>query len=215
MRGLFIVFEGIDGSGTSTQSTLLHEYIKNQGMRCHLTAEPSSGPIGTLIRSGMSGRVMFSKGGNPFYSSADLFDEQMAYLFAADRHDHLYNPVDGVVKMLEEGAIVISSRYFFSSYAYHCSSRSDYDFVKMLNSRFPNPDLVVYMDNAVDVSIDRISSRAVADEYENKHKLEKVRENYLRLFDGYNGDLLRVDASDPVGEINKKIVEKVEGLFLK
>ncbi|MCX2522735.1 dTMP kinase [Larsenimonas rhizosphaerae] len=211
MKGFFVVFEGIDGSGTSTQSKLLYDYLTSKGIRCHLTAEPSAGPIGTLIRHGMSGRTAFSKGKNPFLEQSDLFDEQMAYLFAADRHDHLYNSLDGVVGLVEDGVVVISSRYFFSSFAYHCSSKEEYEFVKELNSRFPNPDLVVYMDNEVNVSVERMSSRAVVDEYENKEKLEKVRNNYLNIFDNYDGELLKVDANSPVSDIHCDIVNKVLG----
>lgn len=213
MSGLFIVFEGIDGSGTSTQSKILCDYINKKGYKCHLTSEPSPGPIGTLIRNGMNGRVQFSKGKNPLSLDSDLFDEQMAYLFAADRHDHLYNPVDGIIKMVKNGDIVISSRYFFSSFAYHCSSEEDYDFVEKINSKFPSPDLVIYMDNQVHVSIDRINARAVRDEYENKGKLDIVRYNYNNFFKNYDGDVLYIDASRDINDIKNLIITKVDGML--
>ena len=150
IKGMFIVFEGIDGSGTSTQAEMLNNYFLNNQKKCHLTSEPSSGPIGNMIRQAFKGRLNLSKGVNPYIDGGDLFDEQMAYLFAADRHDHLYNEIDGVIKLVNQDAIVISTRYYFSSYAYHCNSDADFELVTNLNSRFPKPDLVVYLDNTVD-----------------------------------------------------------------
>ncbi|TFH88463.1 dTMP kinase [Billgrantia azerbaijanica] len=208
MKGAFIVFEGIDGSGTSTQSALLRDYLVRKNLFCHLTSEPSPGPIGTLIRQGMSGRTLFSKG--KLEEKFDLFDEQMAYLFSADRHDHLYNPVDGIVRLVEEGKIVISSRYYFSSLAYHCTTKEDFDFVYGLNRKFPPPDLLIYMDNDVQLSMSRIQNRASKDEYENQVKLERVKRNYQEIIEGYIGDKLVIDASKPIDKIHDSIVTEVE-----
>ncbi|MGR5963616.1 dTMP kinase [Bacillus cereus] len=175
MKNLFVVFEGIDGSGTSTQSSLLRDYFVQKNQNVKLTAEPSSGPIGHLIREGLKKRVVFSE-------NTKHFDHQMAYLFAADRHDHLYNDVDGVYKLLNEGNHVISTRYYFSSLAYHCASIEDFKLVKGLNNEFPNPDLVIYIDNPIEVSLQRLQQRTVQDVYENKEKLLKVKENYKKNF---------------------------------
>ncbi len=212
MKGKFIVFEGIDGSGTSTQAELLVQYLRNKKRTCYLTCEPSSGPIGNLIRQGMKGRVSFSKGANPIQEKGDLFDEQMAYLFAADRHDHLYNAVDGVINQVKNGAFVVSTRYFFSSFAYHCSSEEDFSLVKALNSKFPNPDLVIYMNNPVRESLKRMSIRAFSDEYENEVKLNLVSANYKKVFNDYEGNYLEVDATADIEFIHKRIVEVVEAL---
>ncbi|MEH6357456.1 MAG: dTMP kinase [Pseudomonadales bacterium] len=212
MSGKFIVFEGIDGSGTSTQAELLLQYYRRNKSTCYLTCEPSSGPIGNMIRQGMKGRITFSKGENPVLDKGDLFDEQMAYLFAADRHDHLYNSVDGVINQVNSGAVVISTRYFFSSFAYHCSSEEDFTLVKTLNSKFPNPDLVVYMNNPVSESIKRMSVRAFADEYENEKKLKQVSNNYRKVFSEYDGAYLEIDATDDLEKIHQQIVERVESL---
>lgn len=210
---MFIVFEGVDGSGTSTQSELLNNYFKNKGDVSFLTCEPSSGPIGNMIRQGMKGRVTFSKGDNPLLKDGDLFDEQMAYLFAADRHDHLYNPVDGVIKQVSNGAVVISTRYYFSSFAYHCSSEEDFTLVQALNSRFPKPDLVIYLDNPVEESLKRMSTRAFADEYENEKKLIQVKSNYSRIFNEYDGELLMLSATQSIKSIHQSIIDKVESLL--
>lgn len=213
MKGKFIVFEGIDGSGTSTQSQLLDAHLSNLGIKSHLTCEPSNGPIGSMIRQIFKGRISMPTGANPLTPASDLFDEQMAYLFAADRHDHLFNMIDGVYSLINKGHTVISTRYFFSSYAYHCTSNADIEFVKTLNSRFPNPDLVIYLDNPASVSVSRINRRAFKDKYENSHKLLKAKENYDSLFRSYMGNLLILNATDKVDEIHQKIINRVEKDF--
>lgn len=210
MKGKFIVFEGIDGSGTSTQAEMLKNYFLRKEINCHITSEPSNGPIGNIIRQAFKGRLSLSKGCNPYIDGGDLFDEQMAYLFAADRHDHLYNPIDGVERLLDTGAFVISTRYFFSSYAYHCRSTSDFQLVANLNSRFPNPDLVIYLNNPVNVSMARMKGRAFKDEYENEQKLNLVKNNYEQIFRDYNDELLIINAENNSAGIHEIILNKVD-----
>ena len=203
MKKLFIVFEGIDGSGTSTQANLLKEYFLNTASKAAVTSEPSDGPIGHLIRQGMKKRVRFT-------DDIQRFDEQMAYLFAADRHDHLYNNVDGVFKLLNDGFHVISTRYYFSSLVYHCNSREEFGLVKKLNEKFPNPDLVIYLENSVDVSLSRIRNRSFADIYENKDKLIKVKNNYEHVFSEYHGLFLRVNADEKIDVIHNTIINFIK-----
>ncbi|WP_131107508.1 dTMP kinase [Pseudomonas sp. Sample_10] len=213
MNSKFIVFEGIDGSGTSTQSELLKKALTAKNILCHLTCEPSDGPIGNMIRQIFKGRISIAKGSNPNIDSGNLFDEQMAYLFAADRHDHLYNNIDGVLKLKAEGAIVISTRYYFSSFAYHCSNPEDFNLVKTLNARFPEPDLVIYLDNPAKKSIERINERAFRDEYENTEKLLTAKNNYEKIFQEYKGKILKIDATESIETIHKKIMLEVETLI--
>ncbi|WP_102264778.1 dTMP kinase [Mesobacillus jeotgali] len=203
MKNLFIVFEGIDGSGTSTQANLLRDYFINKDKKAVLTLEPSSGPIGNLIREGLKERVAFC-------TDSARFDQQMAYLFAADRHDHLYNDIDGVFKLLKEGKNVISTRYFFSSLAYHCSNEEEFHFVKGLNERFPNPDLVIYIDNPVETSLQRLQLRTVQDVYENKEKLVMVKKNYEKIFSEYDGTICIVRGDNNPDDIHKEIVKFIE-----
>lgn len=165
-----------------------------------------------MIRQAFKGRLNLSKGKNPYLKDGDLFDEQMAYLFAADRHDHLYNQVDGVEKLLNTGASVISTRYFFSSYAYHCRSESDFQLVRSLNARFPNPDLVIYLNNPVKVSMERMKNRAFKDEYENEQKLSLVKKNYDTVFQNYEGKLVVIEATNTPVEIHNSIVDAVRDL---
>lgn len=207
MRGKFIVFEGIDGSGTSTQSALLLSALQKLNIKCTDTCEPSEGPIGNLIRQIFKGRVKVSEGKNPDRANGNLFDEQMAYLFAADRHDHLYNEVDGVHALLERGVSVICTRYIFSSIAYHCASESDLSFILDLNKNFPQPDLVIYLDNPTGESIKRIESRKFKETYENEEKLKIAKANYAKAIDSYTGALTNIIATKPINEIHDEILK--------
>lgn len=207
MKPLFIVFEGLDGSGTSTQSRLLVKHLcDGLGTRAHLTSEPSGGPIGQMIRSALSGRLQFS-------SDERVYDEQLAYLFAADRHDHLWNDTDGVMRLLERGSHVVSTRYFFSSFAYHCHTDAELAFVRSLNAKFPDPDAVIFIDVGVDVSAQRLAERPHLDRYESVEKLHAVRAAYERSFETYSGPFLRVDGTEPADAVHARITMFVESLL--
>ena len=206
MKNLFIVFEGIDGSGTSTQASLLKDYFIERGNRAVLSPEPSGGPIGKLIRKIMQNNIIVINDDNKF-------DEQMAYLFAADRHYHLHNNVDGVLKLINDKINVISTRYYFSSLAYNCYNPEDFEFVSSLNQKFINPDLVVYIDLPIEVSLTRLSDRSSRDVYENKDKLRKVRKNFQSIFNNYDGLILKVDGTKLKDSIHQKIVSFLENNF--
>ncbi len=186
-KKLFIVFEGIDSSGKSTQAELLKKYFIESGEQAVISSEPSNGIIGNLIRQALKQRIFFCR-------DRDLFDEQMAYLFAADRHDHLYNDIDGVFKLIKDNFHVISTRYYFSSLAYNCDTTEEFQFVSKLNDRFPNPDLTIYIDLPIEVSLARLKERSLQEIYETKAKLTKVREQYQRIFANYSGKAMRADA---------------------
>ena len=204
-KKLFIVLEGIDGSGSSTQSEMLKEYFVSQGEKAVISPEPSSGIIGNLIRQALKKRILFTE-------DADLFDEQMAYLFAADRHDHLYNDVDGVFKLINDGFHVISTRYYFSSLSYNCQTPEEFEFVSNLNHKFPNPDLAIYLDISPEVSLSRIKDRSLKEIYETKDKLSKVRKNYQNIFDDYLDNLLIIDGTEDKTKIHKKIIDAIQSI---
>lgn len=189
VTGLLIVFEGIDGSGTTTQAALLHDWLLRCGRRAVLTSEPTSGPVGSLIRQVMTGRLTFS-------GEADHFDRFLAHLFAADRYDHVYNETDGVQKWRNEGVDVVSTRYYFSSLAYHADNEQARCRVAQLNDGFPEPDVTIYLDCPVDLALHRLRrARQFTEHYENPKKLNVVKHNYDEVFRDFHGMLLRIDAS--------------------
>ena len=205
-KKLFIVLEGIDSSGKTTQAELLKNYFIAEKQQAVISPEPSSGIIGNLIRQALKQRIVFSK-------DRHLFDEQMAYLFAADRHDHLYNDVDGVFKLIRDNYHVISTRYYFSSLAYNGDSEEQFDLVKKLNNRFPDPDLTVYIDLPIEVSLARLQKRGLREVYETEVKLTKVRERYRQIFTEYQGQAIALEGTQEPEQIHQQIVERVEAII--
>ena len=199
----FIVIEGIDGSGKSTQAELLQQYLIAQKQKVVISPEPSNGIIGNLIRQALKKRVFFTA--NPH-----LFDEQMAYLFAADRHDHLYNDIDGVYKLIDDGFYVISTRYYFSSLAYNSQTSQQFNFISKLNHKFPPPDLTIYLDISVDVSLERTKNRSLKEVYETKEKLTLVKANYEQIFSNYSSKLLIVDGTKKQDCIHQEITNFIQ-----
>lgn len=207
MKSLFIVFEGIDGSGTSTQANLLKEYYIAQNHQAILSPEPTNGVIGKLIRQAMQIPII------PIQNKKK-FDEQMAYLFAADRHSHIYNDVDGVLKLTQQdNCHVITTRYYFSSLAYNCNTPEEFEFVSQLNARFPQPDLVIYLDIPVHVSLDRLTERHQREVYENEEKLSYVRDNFINIFSNYQGNTLIIDGQNTRDSIHHQIIQYLEAKF--
>ncbi|MEL6931435.1 MAG: dTMP kinase, partial [Cyanobacteria bacterium J06600_6] len=170
-----------------------------------ISPEPSNGIIGNLIRQALKQRIVFS-------ADQDLFDRQMAYLFAADRHDHLYNDVDGVFKLIKNNYHVISTRYYFSSLAYNCESTAQFDFIQKLNDRFPDPDLTIYIDIPIEVSLQRLQKRSSQEIYETKAKLTKVREQYQQIFSDYQGKAIAIDGTQNLQTIHQQIVTLVNDI---
>lgn len=197
-KGLFIVFEGIDGAGSSTQAQMLQEYFTRIGQKSVISPEPSSGPIGKLLRTFLAGNTNFD--------DQDLYDQQMAYLFAADRHYHLYNNSDGVYSLTTDNINVISTRYYFSSLAYNGKTEKDYDFVNILNQKFPPPDLVIYLDIPVELALQRMCDRPLKEIYETQEKLLKVRERFGKIFADYPNKILKLDAKESQNTIHQIII---------
>ena len=202
-KKLFIVLEGIDSCGKSTQAELLKNYFLDRGDRAVISPEPSSGVIGNLIRSTLKKRVFFT-------DNKAKFDEQMAYLFAADRHDHLYNDIDGVFKLIKNGFHAIVSRYYFSSLAYNSHTSEQFKFVSRLNAKFPNPDLLIYLDIPIKTSLIRLQKRSFQEVYENEAKLTKVKENYQQILDNYQDLSLILDGTKDEQDIHQQIVKFIQ-----
>jgi dTMP kinase len=167
-RPLFIAFEGIDGSGKSTQVRLLAEHWQSRGRRVHQTCEPTAGPIGGLIRESFSHRRHFD-------------DRVIAGLFVADRLHHLLEEEEGILARLERGFDVISDRYYLSSYAYQ-GAHMPMDWVigaNALSAGLRKPDLHIYVDLAPERSMERLLlSRPSLERYETLHNLEAVHRQY-------------------------------------
>jgi len=200
-RGGLIAFEGIDGSGKSTQVKLLTEELARRGFPCCATREPTDAPVGSLIRQIMTGRLR-----------AD--NRVTAALFAADRLDHLLNETDGVARKVRDGVTVVTDRYYFSSYAYHAVDM-DMDWVIEANrpsAEILRPALTVFLDVPVETAFARIeASRARMELYEERARLNRVRENYFAAFEKLAGveRVAVIDGSAGTGAVARQVWEAV------
>jgi len=172
-RGKFIVFEGIDGSGLTTQAELLRNWFLKQGLECYLTKEPSEGPAGVMIRLALSKRLTsFHKTGQ----HVPLDNLALALFFAADRIDHLST---AIMPRLEMGVNVISDRYYLSSFAFQ-AIQADLHWIRSINSKCEKPDLTIFLDVPAEICKKRMErQRWHVELYEETDRLEEVHLNYL------------------------------------
>lgn len=171
-RGRFIVIEGIDGAGKTTQIEILAEKLREEGRVVHVTAEPTASVSGGLLRDALGG-------------ISNRTTCEMAALFVLDRIFHNVNP-NGINAMLEKGIDVICDRYYYSSLAYQ-GSQTDFDWVKDMNLNCPEiriPDICVFLDLAPNESLKRISKgRTTTELYEKLDTLESVRKRFFDVFE--------------------------------
>ena len=204
-RGKFIAFEGIDGSGKSTQIQLLSEKLLEEKIYFYTTMEPTDSPIGSLIHQIMTGRIKTD-------------NKVIAGLFVADRLDHLLNDVNGIIGKINEGITVISDRYYFSSYAYH-SIDMPMEWVIKANSQSSallKPTVTVFIDVDPDVAVERIAKNRYQQElFEKKSRLIKVREKYYEAFDKLKDEeeVIIIDGNRSVSEIADDIWKEVAHYF--
>jgi len=170
-RGRFVVIEGLDGAGTTTQARLLGERLRAAGGAVHVTAEPSGGPVGGLVRQVLQRRVNGGRG--------DGFDPHaLALLFAADRLDHV---AAEVAPRLAEGCDVVSDRYTLSSLAYQGLTTRDLAWVEAINRRAPAPDLTVFLRVRPGLALGRRQAAGTAPElYEVAAFQRRVARSYER-----------------------------------
>ena len=206
-KGKFIVFEGIDGSGKTTQARLLSAYLESQGYKTALTAEPTSLPSGKALREALSGKTQKS-------------ECQMAVMFVDDRIAHNIHPTEGISALLESGVTVICDRYYYSSLAYQGQS-TDYEWVKSMNLKCPDirqPDLCIYVDLLPEQSLERIAKgRETVEIYENLSTLTKVREQFLSVIRdlGERDNICILDGYRTAEQVSEDVNAIVDALLAK
>ena len=204
MKQLFIVLEGIDGSGKSTQAKLLAEKLIAAGHKVYTTFEPTDSPIGSMIRNIFKGRM-----------TAD--HQTIAALNVADRLDHLHNEINGLLKKKREGHTIISDRYYFSSYAYQ-GVHMDMDWViaaNALSAATLRPDVNLFIDVDPEVSMQRLNStRGTIELYETLDNLKLVRAKYMEAFGKLKGveNVVTINGNQTVGAIAEDIWKELGNL---
>jgi len=199
MRGRFIVIEGMDGAGTTTQTRQLRSQLERLGRRVHTTSEPTTHPVGKTIREYLSGR----------FENKNLM-ATLALLFAADRLLHYDEDVE---PKLESGMDVISDRYVFSSLVYQGLSLPN-QWVTTLNQYAPAPDLTIIVDVPVPDAMARRAIRGGEPEIFEKAQLqENIRRRYLKLSEQPHVAL--VDGQGSVEAVSERIFEVLRPILEK
>ncbi|MCL5411009.1 MAG: dTMP kinase [Patescibacteria group bacterium] len=196
-KGLFIAFEGLDGSGSSTQVGLLAKNLRNVGKTVFTTKEPTNNIIGGLIRGVLTKHWTIPA-------------EGFQLLYAADRSHHLASEI---IPALEKGNIIISDRYAFSSIAFG-SIGVDVGWLKEINKHFILPDITFFIKVPPKVCIDRIGkSRDGFEFFEEEKKLEKTLETYEALARDEKNGFVIIDGEKEIGDIEKEVSQIIFNKF--
>ena len=200
----FIVFEGIDGSGTTTQAKLLWEVMSG----AHLTQEPTNKRIGSFIKQIITETPEWV-----------FLPPTIAYLFAADRSEHLYSS-GGIRDELSNGRTVICDRYTMSSFAYN--NENDENLIFDLNKGFLTPDLTIFLDVPVEVAIGRIVKRGEPRSYyETQARLHSIFYRYQDTIhsimhdESYSflGKCVRLNGDQSAYDIHAEVLAEVNKLW--
>ncbi|MCL2808737.1 MAG: dTMP kinase, partial [Treponema sp.] len=178
-----IVFEGGDGSGTTTQLSMLCERLKNKNIKVFPTFEPTDGCIGKIIRQALRKEI-------------SIDSKTLALLFAADRNEHLH-ALDGILTRVNNGELVICDRYVLSSLVYQGIECGD-ELPLALNSGFGIPEITIFLDIDTNIALERVKGRTSLEIYEYLDFQEKVREKYKTLVNLYletGARIITIDAS--------------------
>jgi len=196
-RGILIAFEGIDGTGKSTQIGLLADYLSAKGHEVVATREPTDGPYGRKIRS-------------LFASRHRLTPEDELGLFMADRREHVR---EMLLPALAEGKVVLTDRYYFSTAAYQGAAGHDPDQIIADNEKFaPVPDLVLLLTLTPAESVHRIQNLRgeSLNDFEREDSLARV----AAIFAGFKMSYIaRIDAAVSPDKVHQEIVARVEELL--
>ena len=192
--GVFIVFERIYGSGKSIHINYLSQELKKRGYRIVNTKEPSKGRVGNFLHSYVR------------QQQKRLRPKTEALLFTADRFEHVKKIIEPALKV---GKVVISDRYYHSSFAYQGASGVTLEWIQELNQFAPKPDLCILLDILPDYSLYRANRKRTV--YEDADFLRKVREIYRQYV--LKGELIQIDADKPRKAAQEEVFSLVNELL--
>jgi len=196
-----VVLEGLDGAGTTTQLRLLSERLTREGRSHSATWEPTDGPVGKMLRSILARDLR-------------AHPRTVALLYAADRSEHVHEPQTGIEARTRRGELVICDRYLFSSLAYQ-GLECGYEYILDLNSGFPLPQCLVFLDTPIEVCQERLAGRRTVELYDGAAFQARVRDAYLRAIEEFTVTGMQVslvDGDRPAGIIHGEIWKVLEGM---
>jgi dTMP kinase len=201
-RGRFVVLEGIDGAGTTTQVGRLVERLRAKGRLVRATREPSDGPVGTLVRQVLTGRIIVPGGRAPAWTT-------MALLFAGDRLDHVESEIEPFVAA---GGTIVSDRYDASSLAYQSVSSgrggdATVDWIRSINRFALRPDLTIVLDVPPDVAASRREARGEAAQLYEQNEVQRALAAFYKDLSRHMPDdrIVVIDATGSVDEVAARV----------
>jgi dTMP kinase len=207
--GRFIVLEGIDGAGTTTQTARLVDRLRAESKHVRATREPSDGPIGSLVRQVLTGRVIAPGGRAPGWVT-------MALLFAADRMDHVESEIE---PFLSEGGVIVSDRYDASSLAYQSVSsgrggEQAVEWIRQLNRHALRPDLTIVLDLPSDLAATRREVRGEAAQLYEQNEVQHALAVFYRDLAKHMPDdrVVIIDGNGTIDEVHRRVYEAYKSL---
>lgn len=206
-KGKFIVIEGLDGSGKTTQTKILAAKLREKGMRVVTHAEPTSGEYGRKCREILSGAKKCTK-------------SELALLFTADRIDHNVNDADGINMHIDKGETVLCDRYYYSTLAYQ-GVDVGMEWLKTLNlgcEDIRKPDLCIFLDLTPEKSMERIYANRTADQieiYETQDYLTSIRKRFYNCLESLkeSENIVVINADGTIDEVAEKIENAVNTIY--
>lgn len=202
-KGKFIVIEGLDGSGKTTQIPLIKKALEKKGIKVFPTKDPSKGPIGRFIYEVLHGKIK-------------LPATSLQYLYTADRAA----TQEEIIKRLKRGEYVISDRYFWSSVVYGMVDMDKIDdyyltaySILSYYHQFLLPDISIYLDINPDLGLKRVKQTGKPKEhYKKKDTLPKIQKGYEYLLKRFPKEFVKVDATKPIEKVTEDIVSLIDKL---
>jgi len=205
-KGLFIVVDGIDGSGKSELIKLLHNYLFSKNKKYHIltTREPTNGIYGKQIRE------ILKKEDDPLSNSKKLVE-----LFVKDRREHLKSAIEPFLKSNNEHElnIILCDRYYYSTIAFQSAQGLSVQDLIDKNKLFRNPDITFILDVNPAIALKRIDSRK-KEKFEQLDFMKRIRENFLNLPNLLSDNIKVIDSSKPLEKVFEEITKEVDKLLL-
>ena len=192
-KGKFFALEGPDGCGKSTQLKMLAEWLESENFEVKKTKEPTDNPIGKILRKNLENEI-------------DVCPESEALLFAGDRAQHVSEEIK---PQLENGNIVITGRYLFSSLVYQSVRGLSEEWIEEINRHAVKPDQTIIIDVPPKTGLERVNQSGKPDKFEeNLNMQKKVRKKYLKL--AQEKGLPIIDGTLTKEKVHEKIKEEVK-----